>query len=168
MSNAADWPAPLLLLEDFGGDWRAYVDAVYQEFVRGFIASAPTILGLPVRYRWRDQGREPPEGKAATFWHIITEGGQDPDRLPDLRRCERIGWLRIMLDAVPTGRVLLWENHDRGERRILITLPDFTYVAVLADRRTYLLLLTAYPVEHERRRKQFQHEYERFVQSRKS
>ncbi|MNH30689.1 hypothetical protein D3C79_909980 [compost metagenome] len=34
------------------------------------------------------------QGKEATFWHMISEGNDEAERLPDLRRCERIRWPR--------------------------------------------------------------------------
>ena len=159
MSDASAWLPPLLRFEDFGRDWQRYVDAAYTIFRRDFIESAPTLLGLPVRYRWRDRGSEPPQGKASTFWHVTTAGGAEPDRLPDLRRCERIGWIRAMIDAAGSDRVSLWESDERGERRILIALPDFSHLVVLARRESYVLLLTSFPVETERRRAGFRQQY---------
>jgi hypothetical protein len=43
----------------------------------------------------------------------------------------------------------------------VIGVADFSYVVVLADRRTHYLLITAFCVEHERRRDTYRREWER-------
>jgi hypothetical protein len=168
MRDPSEWLPPLLRLEDFGGDWRRYIDAVYAVFERDFITSQTTFQGARVSYRRRDRGQEPPEGKASTFWHVVTEGGADPDRLPDLRRCERIGWIRALIDAASVGEAYAWENDERGEPRVLIAPPDFSHIVVLARREGYLLLVTAFPVDLERRRQRFRLEYEAWARGKTS
>ncbi len=46
-----------------------------------------------------------------------------------------------------------------GERRIVMAIPDFSYVVVLADRGSYVLLWTAYYVEHDHRRRKLEAEH---------
>jgi len=81
--------------------------------------------------------------------------------LPDLRRCERIRWPRAIIDALGTHRVAAWANERRGDRRVVIALPDFTYAVILADRGDYIMLWTAYSVDAAYRRKQMRAEWER-------
>lgn len=45
------------------------------------------------------------------------------------------------------------------EERIVIALEDFSYVVVLADRRDYILLWTAYCVEREHTRRKLKNEF---------
>ncbi|MGD9893304.1 MAG: hypothetical protein AB7R89_29230 [Dehalococcoidia bacterium] len=168
MSDPADWLPSLVRLEEYGGDWRQYIDAVYAVFERDFIQNLLLLQGKPVRYRWRDRGQDPPEQKASTFWHVVTAGGPDIDRLPDLRRCERIGWICAMIAAAGSGGVNAWVTDDRGERRVLIALPDFSHVVVLADRDSYVLLVTSYPIEEERRRQRFRAEFEAWTKGKRS
>lgn len=99
------------------------------------------------------------EGKEATFWHIISEGAIENERLPDLRRCERIRWPRPMIEAITTGYVKYWKNMRGKEERIVIALEDFSYVVVLADRGDYILLWTAYCVEQEHTRRKLKNEF---------
>jgi hypothetical protein len=55
----------------------------------------------------------------------------------------------------------VWRSERQGDQRIVIALADFSYVVVLADRREYVLLWTAYCVEHEHRRAKLRKECER-------
>ena len=145
------------MLTDHGGDWDAYLEAVYAAFVSDFVTNPPPPfdgkrVGLKRHPRFKD--------KEATFWHFVSEGRAEEERLPDLRRCERIRWPRAMIDAVNSGRVAGWKNKREGEERYVLALPDFSYVVVLADRGGYVLPWTAYSVEYEHRRRRLRMEHE--------
>jgi len=152
----SEWLPQLEKLSDYGGIWERYVNALYGVFERDFVHSAPLFEGRTVRLK-----RHPMhDGKEATFWHLISEGEVEADRVPDLRRCERMGWPCAMIQAVGTDKVVFWRNKRKGERRIVISLPDFSYIVVLAERNGYVVLWTAYCVEQEHRRKKLESEYQ--------
>jgi len=147
-----DWLPDLLL---FHGDWSAYVEEVYQVFRQDFFIDCVRFRGRRVSVR-----REPlDQGKETGFWHAISEGKEEEERTPDLRRCERIRWIRALLEA-DTAKVRIWKNRRGSDRRIVVALPDFSYVVVLADRGKYVLFITAYHVERERRRQKLRKEWE--------
>lgn len=152
-----EWLPPLLRLEDHGGDWEAYIEAVYLGFRADFITSHPSVRGR----RWAMKRHPLVNGREATFQHIVSEGAYESERLPDLRRCERIRWPRAIVDALGTPRVVAWSNKRGRDRRVVIALPDFTYAVILADRGDHILLWTAYVVENTYRRKQMRAEWER-------
>ena len=156
MNGVPAWLPPLLCLPDCEGDWERYLEAVYQVFRADFVESAPQLAGRRCGLRHP----ELIEGKEGTFWHIISEGLVEAERLPDLRRCERIRWPRAMIESVGTGRVRGWRYRRNGDRRISIALDDFAYLIVLVDRSSYVLLLTAFRVERDRRREKLRREYE--------
>ena len=152
-----DWLPALMLMADYGG-WDKYLEALYAGFREDFMETLP-----PFQERRLGLKRHPIEnGKEATFWHMISEGRTEADRVPDLRRCERIRWPRQLIEE--TGRkdprVRWWPNVRNRERRVVIALTDFTYAVVLADRGDYLLPWTAYVV-HGWQREQFRKEWER-------
>jgi len=100
-------------------------------------------------------------GYSATFWHFITEGTvPEPQREPVEERCERIRWPRPIIDAVDSQRVRCWTNTRKGRLRILLALPDFSYLVVLADRGDYVLPWTAYPVTQLHRQRKLRREWE--------
>lgn len=148
----------LVLLEDHGHNRTRYLDTIYNIFHRDFVISRPNYEDKRFALR-----RHPMiDGKEATFWHIISEGKIEAERIPDLRRCERIGWPRPIIEAAESESLRCWKNKRNGEERIIIALEDFSYVVVLADRGEYILLWIAYCVEQEHRRNKLRKEFEAF------
>jgi hypothetical protein len=154
------WLPCLVLLENHNGDWTIYQEVLYQHFTRDFVTSRPTYRGHRLRLK-----RHPlTDGKEATFWHMITEGPNEHERLPELRRCERICWPRPMIDIVPDLKLRVWSQTRNGEVRIAIAVHDFSYVVILAERQSedgavYYLPWTAFHVEREHRRKKYEKEW---------
>lgn len=158
--DAPDWLPELMT---FGGDWSTYVAAIYAKFRADFFNHRPHFRGRRVNVRTepRDQGKE------AGFWHATSEGETEDERTPDLRRCERVAWVRAVIEAAPTN-VCIWETLRGSDRRVLIALPDFSYVVILADRKTYVLFITAFCVEREHRRNKLRKEFEAWKKAQKS
>ncbi len=157
-----EWLPNLICLEDAGGDWNTYLELVYQAFVADFVRSKPRWPGKRVAMK-----RHPEyQGKGATFWHMISEGGIEDERIPDLRRCERIRWPRPIMEAFPDqkpaqGDRIVWWRHQRGqEQRIVLALVDFSYVMIVSEREDFVLPWTAYTVEQTHRRHKLQREFE--------
>ncbi len=105
-------------------------------------------------------------GKEATFWHMTSEGRDEENRTPDLRRCERIRWPRPVIEHPEDPKVKYWVSVKRGEDRIHIWLEDEDYVVVLADRRGFLLPWTAFLVTREHTRKKLSREHEAYWKNR--
>ena len=164
MINARDWLPELVLFEDSGGDWSRYVEVLHKHFLNDFVRSKP--LWPDKRFALK---RHPEtDGKSATFWHFISEGSIEKDRTPDLRRCERIRWPRPVIEQFPnkqpepSARILWWKEKRKSETRYILTLNDFSYKVILADRGNYILPWTAYLVEYENARRKLQHKYKEF------
>jgi len=149
------WLPPLLLLEDYGGDWDRYINEVYAIFHRDLIESQPKYERLWVRCR-----RDPIcDGKEAGFWHCISYGKDEKERMPELQRCERISWVRSVIENYNRPEVDNWTNKRGSDIRHLLWV-DENYLVVLAERIRkrdgfkYMQLITAYcTVEEHRRRK---------------
>ena len=162
MSGMSDWLPPLITLAEHGGDWDSFDRAIYAAFHAGWVASRPRLYNkrMALKAHPLQQGRE------YTYYHVTSAGDDEATRQPDERRMERIRWPRAMVEAVGTGRVLVWRNQraTKGGRkdRILLALPDFSYVVVLDDRGEYILLWTAYTVERSHQRKKLRREYEAY------
>ncbi len=151
MTGDVDWPPPLLSHHQVNS-----IDDLYAQFCRDFIDSVPSFGGKPFQMK-----RHPMrDNREATFWHVISTGEDEATRRLDRQRCRRIGWPRALIDAVGSSRVVWWRNRRGRESRVIIALPDFSYVVVLAERDTYVLLWTAYHVEREHRRRKLRREYE--------
>lgn len=167
---SAEWLPPLVRLEDSGGDWATYEETIYSWFKRDFLDSLPRWPGKRVGLKRHPQSK----GKEATFWHFISEGSDEAERLPDLRRCERIRWPRPTMEAFPnrkpaTGdRIVWWKNERRNEERYLLSLPDFSYLMVVADRGGYVLPWTQFAVERPHQRQKYQKEHDAYWAAQKS
>ena len=158
MTGKIEWLPPLVLLEEYGGDWEAYLDALYEYFKGDFVDNTPVLAGLRVTLK-----RHPIEkGKEATFWHLISEGKSEHDRLPDLRRCERIRWPRPMIEHYAQPPLKIWENERKGEKRICLWCEEEEYLVVLAKRRGYLILWTAYLVTKTHTKMKLKNEHDAY------
>ena len=151
-----EWLPALIPFSDYDGQWPKYCEAIYSMFHRDFIASKPA---YPSK-RFATKRHPEYDGKAATFWHLISEGNVEDDRLPDLRRCERIAWPKPIIEAMNTVAIRFWKNTRGRNVRILLAVEDFSYVVVLEEREDFVLLWTAYFVEYPNKRRRMQQEYE--------
>jgi len=159
MDDNSNLLPPLVLMEHYQNDWHRYLAALYHYFCQDFVASKPYFEGK----RFALKKHPMIEGKEATFWHIISEGEVENERVADLRRCERIRWPRPIITLSNSGFMKCWRNSRKGQERVVIALEDFSYVVILADRGDYVLLWTAYCVEQEHRRRKLRHEYEEYT-----
>ena len=165
-----DWLPPLVMFEQSGGDWNTYETVLYEWFAADFLKSLPHWPGKRVGLK-----RHPlSKNKEATFWHFISAGDVEADRLIDMRRAERIRWPRPTMEAylerrpLEEDRIVWWKNERRGEWRFLLALPDFSYLMVVADRGDYVLPWTHYHVAQKHRRKKYKKEYDAYWTYRKS
>lgn len=153
------WLPPLITLNEFKGDFGSFLEVIYQRFKRDFVRSRPNFKGLSVAIK-----RYPMVlGKEATFWHLVSEGKDEENRTPDLRRCERICWPRSVIEHASDHNVKCWSNtRRRGEKRWVLWLESAEYLVVLADRRDYVVLWTAYQVTEEHRKRKLNKEFEKY------
>ena len=140
-------PPDLVPLSGFGGDWEAYEAALYQIFREEIASGGLCFRCLPVGCRRRPETG----GRWAAFWHLVQEGPVEEDRTPDLRRCERIRWVRWVIENAETcPEIGEWRNTRRTETNILLWYRE-EYLVVLARRRGYWLLKTAYCTDRQGR-----------------
>lgn len=153
-----EWLPPLMLLSDYQGNWEIYIQALYKHFHHDFITRHLLFQGIKISLK-----RYPLEqGKEATFWHLISEGKVESERIPDLRRCERIRWPRPIIENSTDVMIKCWKNQRKGETRVCIWLEEEDYLVILAERKGYLLLWTAYLVTENHQKRKLQKEYENY------
>jgi len=159
MSNYPAWLPELMPLEAYGGNWHDYVEAVYSAFKRDFIVSQPKFKNFWVRCR-----RDPLEqGKEAGFWHCISGGKDESKRTPELRRMERVSWIRAIIEHTDDTKVSFWHVTRGSDRRCCIWLNE-EFIVVLTERKRkkdgfkYWQLITAYDTDQERRKNQLRRE----------
>jgi hypothetical protein len=164
LSDEDDWLPDLWTLPDADGDWKTFIEEAYAIFRRDFVESQPRFEGLWVRCR-RDPVDE--EGKVAGFWHCTSEGAEESSRNPALRRCERIAWVRAIIENSTEPCVDVWDNERRGEMRTLLWYRE-KFLVVLAvrvrprDGFRYYQLITAYDTPEEHRKRKLRQERDEY------
>jgi len=165
MNNVVSWLPALIKLEDFNGDWNRYIDYTFSIFYKDFIESQPKFKNCWVRCR-----RDLIQGKEAGFWHCTSEGSKGEDRTPDLRRCERIGWVRAVIEHYDDINVDCWPNIRHGECRWVLWLNE-EFLVILGERTRkrdgfrYFQLITAYVTEKEPRKRKLRKEKDTYYKS---
>lgn len=151
----------IITLNDFGGVWAAFEQAVYNIFRQDFVLSKPVFEGK------RLQLKKYPiqDGREATFYHLTSEGLDENNRTPDIRRMERIGWPKPIINNSTDADLKVWRNKRGKDERILILHEAESYLVVLADRGDYILPWTAYFIEHANRKRKLLQEYEAYIKN---
>jgi hypothetical protein len=153
-------------LLNFQGDWESYVQLVYNRYHTDIIAQKIYLWGNHVRVRWTPETK----GKPFNFWHVVSEGEVEEDRLPDLSRCARISWIAWAITCCDQKLPCVkWWLSERSTRRgrvinLVIWAEEYSYAVVVEPRDGFALLVSAYPV-HRRRSTKFAEEYETFWRS---
>lgn len=156
MGKLPDWLPGLLLLDNYSGSWQRYEDEVYSRFYRDFIESRPVFQGLPVKVT-----KQLVRGKERNYWHLIQEGRIEEDRIPNLRRCERIGWIRAIIQHSDDSRIKKWSKKVRRRTRHLLWFEEAEYLVVLEKRSNSWILWTAYCTSREHTKRRLRKEYHR-------
>ncbi len=155
MTSAPNWLPPLVLFTDFDGNWEVYEEELYRFFSRDFIDSKPFYDGKNVGLLHRPSF----DGKDGTFWHIISDGKIEEDRLPNLRRCGCIRWPRPIIENSKDNQIKVWEKRKGGKRKVLLWLEDSDYLVILLMRPTHMLFLSSYPIEYPHTKRRLIKEY---------
>ncbi len=149
---------PLILFEDYENNWKKYIEAVYEIFCEDLKYSPPLYNGLRVFLK-----KQPIyKGKEGAFWHLTSEGDVENERIPSLRRCERIRWIRFVFENSEDEFVKRWKNKRKGKEHICLALESFEYIVILGQRKGYYLLLSAYPIDYRWRREKMRKEWEMY------
>jgi len=136
---------PELIL--FQGNWDEYIEQLYAIYEKEIVRGGLAFEGLPIRCQFRP----PYNGKGFGFWHLISEGNVEDERIPDFRRCERIRWIAWMIQiAGGDARVSWWKNCRGSETHVVLWLEEHDFSVILAKRNGYYLLKTAYCVKPHR------------------
>lgn len=152
------WLPALETLSTYGGDFNRYLEAIYAIFCTDFVDSKPVYAGKRLGLK-----RHPViQGKEATFWHMISEGSDEAERLPDLRRCEHIRWPRPIIENASDSVIKIWRETRGSSQRIHLWFSAAEYLVVLDERKDFILPWTAYPVERKSQQEKLEKRWERY------
>ena len=156
--NFIDLPE-MILLEDYGGHYATYINAVYDIFYNDFIRDKTRFRGEVLKLK-----KLPiVNNRECTFYHMTHKGEDESDRKPDLRRCERLPWAKPIIEKCDEFKLKIWTQKRKGKDRLCIWLelvdePD--YFVVLDIRKNYKLIWTAFVIEYNHQKRKKEKEYQ--------
>ena len=163
MISRPPWLPEELRYDDYKGDWNKFLEAVYGVFERDFKHSCPRYKGFLLVYDSRLEA-----GKEMAFWHLIQRHDcRAQDRIPDLRRCERIPWPKPIIENSVDTRVSVWGKRIKREIRTHIWLEALDYIVVLYEKPRVVVLVTAYCTDIESQRRKLRKDREKFIEMQK-
>jgi len=130
-------------LELFPGNWETYTDHIYKIYCDLILNSDLRFRGVQVKPRFTPKTK----GKIHGFWHVVSQGRIEDERVPDFRRCERIRWISWVIENVDNFDDITWwdERTKANDREVVLWLEAEQFVVILSWRRQgYWLLKTAY------------------------
>jgi len=159
MKNTPDWLPALESFEDYHNNWEHYVDVLYEFYENDFIHNKFQFKSKTVNTR-----RLPyTDGKDRTFWHIIQEGKNEDDRIPDFRRCERIRWPKPIILNYKDSQIKLWNYQKRkikGTKTRTYIWFNNEFLVILEPRSKYVLFITAYPTNRSHSIRKLEKEFQ--------
>ncbi|MBE5035800.1 hypothetical protein [Gallibacter intestinalis] len=147
------WLPELIYYNDFDS-CEEYKAALYKIFCDDLKNSTLTLDGLKIQIRYHPKENNMEEA----FYHVTCQDyNKDKDRAPDFRRCERIKWIRKFIENINCNEpdcedcegIKVWEEKYKSNKRIHILLEEERYIVVLEKRPKYILLITAFYIEHD-------------------
>lgn len=157
-----DWLPPIVKLQDFDGDSEKYLEHLFSIFETDFVRSTPSYEGQRVFYDKKDDG-----GRPGCFVHITTEENkQTGEREICLRRCERIAWVKAIIEHADDPAVLVWEiehfGKKRASKRTCLFLEEGDFLIVLTEIKWGHYIVTAVYVDHPHQKRRHQEAYKKY------
>jgi len=145
-----------LFFQDINEDDNTYIDRLYRIFLQDFVFDRTMICG-----RFVGVEKTEVDGKRERFWHLITEGPIQRRQL-DYWRCQRMPWIRILIDLHQDKSVMVWENQRGRYNNICIFSREAKLFVLIRKYKDYGLLHTAYPVFEKHREGKLVEEYQKW------
>lgn len=163
MSASAEWLKSLITLQDFEGNPVAYIDHLFEIFTRDFIVSTPMFRGSKVFHDQKDEG-----GKPQAFVHITTEENRETgERELCLRRCERMAWIRPIIEHADNEDVLVWNKEQQTSKgwkmRTYLYLHEEDFLVILEEKTKGHFMITAIYVDDPVQKKKHLKAYGQYI-----
>lgn len=149
----------LIKFEDYNGEWEAYENALYDVFKTTFIDNTQYFRSKPIGIFTETMYH----GKEKTFWHVISEGDDEYNRTPNIRRCERIVWIDTiikLLTCKSCSSIYKWRyKHSNRKYRYKLWCKETNFIVILEERAKCFMLITAYVVTYNHAITKLEKEY---------
>lgn len=161
----------LIVFNDYG-NYEDYETELLRVYNADLWNSGLTFNGFNVRPRVHKRFELKNKTLDWTFAHFTSSGPIDEDRELDLRRCERIGWVRLIVENAHLDCVKVWEN-ERDDKNgnpiksIVLWCEDANAKVVLTKIRgklgLYYVITTFYLINGQHRIDRINKEYDDYV-----
>jgi hypothetical protein len=154
------WLPPLIEVNPWGNET---FDKLYAIFEADFKAKQPSIEGTAIWFF-----PETEDEKERIFWHLTHRDDKElGTRLPDLRRCERLCWVYVMIENCNHPDILFWDFLESdGSTHTYIWLRDHDFVVILKKYKDgRRRLVTSYFVDEPGKKKTFESKYNRRIKN---
>lgn len=158
MKTLPDW-----LPDTFpGNSWNeSTYELLYKIFQNDFVENKLSYRSYSV---WFFAEKE--DGKEVVFWHLTSQNDKTTgERLPDLRRSERLPWARPMLDNPDKPEVLDWDYEEGdGTIKTYVWLKDYNYLIIMKKYRDGARrLITSFWIEYQNFRNKLDKKYKQRI-----
>ena len=160
-----EWIGSLITLADCDGDSEKYIAKLFEIFKKDFMDSRPSFKGKPVLFDKKLDGDKP-----NTFVHITTE--KDPatkQRILSMRRCERIGWIKPIIEHANDPAILVWQKEqvtsERTATRVYLFLEKEDFLVIIQEIKWGHFIITAIYVDNPNQKRKHLKAYEIFKNS---
>jgi hypothetical protein len=159
MEEQPDWLPSIVCVSPWNDQT---FNILYEIFERDFKQTKPVYRGGIV---WFFPEME--DGKEKIFWHLThKKDNKTGVRLPDLRRSERLPWVRKMIDHSYEPEVTAWDYKEGGKHGIktYVWLKKYDFLVIMkkypnGTRR----LITSYYVDFPNTRRKLERKYSRRI-----
>ena len=139
----------LITLDDFYEDREGCIKRLYKFYLDEIVNAKLNFLGTPIHFKFKP----PTNGMAFGFYHLISEGEKEEEyREINFERCQRISWIPYVLkNSGDFSKIKCWKNIRGSSQHIVLWLHEHNYCVILAQRKEYFLLKTAYFIDKSHR-----------------
>jgi hypothetical protein len=103
------------------------------------------------------------KGRHWTFSHMTSTGKVEDDREFDLRRCERLTWVKKILMNLDHPSIKKWRQIRRSKSRIAIWHETQDFLIILEERTDTFKLITIFLTQAQKYKNQFNKEYQEYI-----
>jgi hypothetical protein len=151
----------IITLEEFGGVFKSFYEEVYKIFFSDFVRTRPNYRGTRLGLKKHPMI----DNKEYTFYHFTHDGDIETERIPNLRRMERISWPNPIINNSENESLKVWRNQRGSKERILIFYEEVDYLVILEDRGSYILPWTCYYIDYRHQKQKLLKEYDDYIKA---
>lgn len=162
----------LIEFNDYG-NYDSYEEALLEVYEADLWKGGLTFNGLRVMPRVHQKFVLKDKTLDWTFAHFTSKGEIDENRELDLRRCERIGWVKTLIENAHLDCVKVWENErfDKNKnpiKSVVLWCEEANIKVVITKRdkpQDHYVITTFYLINNANKIRKHNDEYDAYVKT---